>query len=117
MKTTILSHALTALVLVTAPALAAQAPPAPPSEGGSGMGQYFKDEGVTLRVVAKLQFNKQLLREKIDVKTNQGIVTLSGYVSSPDLARLAAQLAGEVSGVTRVVNALQVGAAPPPPAN
>lgn len=78
-----------------------------------GAGQFFKDEGVVLKVVAKLQFHKQLLRENIDVKANGGIVTLSGNVSSHELVTLAGKLAAEVSGVTRVHNLLQVGATTP----
>lgn len=84
-----------------------------PARAQSGIGQFFKDEGTNLRVVTKLQFHKQLLREQIEVKTNQGSVTLSGNVSSTDLIPLAGQLAAEVSGVNKVINLLKVG--PPIP--
>ena len=76
----------------------------------AGFGQFFRDEGLVIKVSTKLQFNKQLLREQIDVKANQGIVTLSGSVSSAELVALAGQLAAETSGVVKVINALRVGA-------
>lgn len=86
-----------------------------PAACQSGFGQFFKDEVTTLKVVAKLQFNMQLLREAVDVKTNGGIVTLSGNVSSTELIQLAGTLAAEVNGVIKVNNFLQVG--PPLPRN
>jgi osmotically-inducible protein OsmY len=79
----------------------------------AGFGQFFRDEGLVLKVSTKLQFNKKLLREKIDVKANQGIVTLSGSVSSAELVSLAGQLAAETSGVVKVINGLRVGAPEP----
>ena len=91
-------------VFVAAPAL---------SFAQSAAGQYVRDEGLVMRVTSKLQFNRQLLREKIEVKANQGIVSLSGYVSSPELRALAARLAAETGGVKLVHNGLIVGAAPP----
>ena len=81
-----------------------------PAAAQSGAGQYFRDEAIVMKVVSKLQFNRQLMREKIDVKANQGIVTLSGNVSSAELAALAGKLAAEASGVLKVNNALRVGA-------
>lgn len=86
------------------------------SESVAQAGQFFKDEALNLKVVAKLQFNKQLLRERIDVKTNQGVVTLSGNVSSIELISLAGRLASEVAGVVKVNNHLQVGPPPRPDA-
>ena len=74
---------------------------------------FFRDEGLTLKVASKLQFNKTLLREKIHVKAVGGIVSLSGNVSSKDHIALAGKLAAEVQGVQCVNNFLKVG--PPEP--
>jgi hypothetical protein len=76
----------------------------------AGAQGFFKDEMLNLKVVTKLQFNKALLREKIDVKTANGIVTLSGNVSSEDAIRLAGKLAADTEGVVKVNNFLKVGA-------
>jgi osmotically-inducible protein OsmY len=98
----LLSFALFVMIVATPPVMAQ-----------SGVGQFFRDEALVMKVTTKLQFHKQLLREKIDVKVNQGIVSLSGYVSSPELAQLAAKLTAEVGGVAKVLNGLEVGAPPP----
>jgi hypothetical protein len=53
----------------------------------------------------------------IDVRVDaEGVVLLSGRVSSSDEANHAVQLARSVPGVTRVVTRFQVGAEPPAPA-
>lgn len=70
---------------------------------------FFKDEWISNKVAVKLQFSKALLREKIDVKTSGGVVTLSGNVSTKDKIALAVKLARQVSGVRSVTSYLQVG--------
>jgi len=90
-----------------APAQTARAAaPAPAREPS-----FFRDEATTMKVSTKLQFNRALLREQIEVRTVGGVVTLSGTVSSHANRELAAKVASEVSGVVRVNNALTVGAA------
>jgi osmotically-inducible protein OsmY len=76
----------------------------------AGFGQFFRDEELARKVSSKLQFNEKLLREQIDVKVNQGVITLSGNVSSTELVELAGKLAAETSGVVKVNNRLRVGA-------
>jgi len=62
-----------------------------------------------VKVATKLQFNRALLREQIEVRTVGGVVTLSGTVSSHEHRALAERIASEVSGVVRVNNSLKVG--------
>lgn len=103
--------ALLALALASTPTWAQK--PAKPGECRGGDASFFRDEGLTLKVASKLQFNKTLLREKIHVKAVGGIVSLSGNVSSKDHIALAGKLAAEVQGVQCVNNFLKVG--PPEP--
>lgn len=85
------------------------ASPPPACEPGQQKPSFFKDEWISNKVAAKLQFNKALLREKIDVKTTAGVVTLSGNVTAKGQIALAGKLAAQVSGVRAVNNYLQVG--------
>lgn len=94
----------------------AAAPPAP-VECQSTEAGFFRDEGLRMKVFAKLQLNKQLLRETIDVHVNGGVATLSGGVSTEQNVSLAGKLAGEVSGISCVNNFLHVGPPTPPARN
>lgn len=76
----------------------------------------FRDEGINIKVSTRLRFNKALMRENIQTKTNGGIVTLHGYVSTAEHSRLAAKRAAEVGGVRCVSNFIVVGPPPPQPA-
>ena len=100
-----------ALLIGTLPVAAEQRKSPPQHQGCKGLGEpsFFKDEAVAFKVNSKFQFNKTLMREKIDVKNNGGIVTLSGNVSTPEQIALAGKLASEVNGVQCVNNFLNVG--------
>lgn len=80
----------------------------------SGNVGFFKDEGLALKVSSKLQFIKALMREKIDVKSNAGVISLSGNVSTLDHVSLAGRIASEAEGVVCVNNFLKVGPQEPP---
>ena len=94
----------------------APAPAPVPVECRAGEASFFRDEGLRAKVFAALQFNKQLLREQIDVQVNGRVATLSGGVSTQDHVALAGRLAREVSGIECVSNFLHVGPPTPPPA-
>lgn len=100
------------LVGTTQAALAA----APVTHGTcrSGNAGFFKDEGLAIKVSSKLQFTKALMREKIDVKSNAGVISLSGNVSTVDHISLAGRIAAETEGVVCVNNFLKVGPQEPP---
>ena len=74
---------------------------------------FWRDQGLTTKVAAKLQFHKPLLREKVEVKVSGGAAMLSGNMSSQALIADAVKTAAAVSGVKCVQNFLQVG--PPIP--
>ena len=111
--------ALLSIPLATLSAAVQAAPGSgmPAHQGCEGLGDpsFFRDEGINMKVATKLRFNKALIRESIQTKTNGGIVSLSGYVSTAEHARLAAKLASDVGGVRCVNNFLVVGAPPPQP--
>lgn len=61
-----------------------------------------------LKVKSQISFNKTLKGADIDVKAEEGIVTLTGTVDSSEKAMLAAQIADNVDGVERVINKIKV---------
>ncbi|MES2356111.1 MAG: BON domain-containing protein [Pseudomonadota bacterium] len=101
------------LLLIHAALTLAAKPPAASSQAGGchglGDGSLFKDEATAFKITSKLQFNKALMREKIDVKSSGGIITLSGNVSTPEQIKLAEKITREVKDVHCVNNFLKVG--------
>jgi osmotically-inducible protein OsmY len=63
---------------------------------------------ITGTIKTKLVQDSGLAAFKIDVDTTDGVVTLSGTVSSPEEIARAVDLALETDGVYRVVSTLQV---------
>lgn len=75
------------------------------------LASFFKDEALGVKLSSSLQFNKALMREKIQAKVSGGVATLTGTVSSDEHAMLAGRLAAEANGISCVNNLLQVGVA------
>lgn len=67
-----------------------------------------QDNQITAAVTSLLVQDKRIPAMGIDVTTFNGVVTLSGEVTSSRVARHAQSLAASVPGVERVVNRLQV---------
>ena len=88
--------------------------PAPACEVRMEDVSFLRDQGLTVKLGAKLQFNKALLGEQISAKVSGGVALLSGRVSAPDMVKAAAKIAGETEGIRCVQNFLEVG--PPLPA-
>jgi hyperosmotically inducible protein len=88
-------------------AVAVQVATAAPSDART-VGQFIDDTAITTEVKAKLTAERLSNLAKIEVKTDDGIVTLNGTVDSADRAIRAAQIAGAVNGVRGVVNNLHV---------
>lgn len=61
-----------------------------------------EDKIITSSIKDLLKKSKTLAHEKIDVTTNQGVVTLSGLVSSDSQASSAVELAQSIIGVSDV---------------
>jgi osmotically-inducible protein OsmY len=76
------------------------------------IGAAFKNSTLEAAVSARLRFNKQLFWEAIEVKADNGVVTVSGYVPSDLHMELALKIAAETQGVKRVVNTLVIGKKP-----
>lgn len=68
-----------------------------------------RDAAVTTAVKARLIANPDTSALRIDVDTDDGVVTLSGTVRSREEKDEAVRVAKETDGVTRVVDRLEIG--------
>jgi hyperosmotically inducible protein len=75
---------------------------------GKTAGQNVDDATLTSSVKTRLATDKLSSLTRVDVDTNNGVVSLNGVVESPDQRARAQELASQVNGVNRVVNNLQV---------
>jgi hyperosmotically inducible protein len=66
------------------------------------------DAWLTARVAASLRFDRTVDAERIDVSTEDGVVTLSGQVPTPADKAEAAAVAAAIDGVKRVQDVLGV---------
>lgn len=69
---------------------------------------YVEDSNITAKIKAKILATKGLDSLDIHVKTEQGIVTLSGKADNAAEIELAGKVAREVKGVKKVVNTLSI---------
>jgi hyperosmotically inducible periplasmic protein len=81
------------------------------------VGEFIDDARIAAEVMAKLTADSPSNFLKINVKSESGIVTLSGTVDSADKRARAAQIASAVNGVKGLVSNIQLagGGAPTPP--
>jgi osmotically-inducible protein OsmY len=70
--------------------------------------QKQSDKEVADRVLAALDADKQLYAKHIWVRSDNGVVRLSGFVWDPPDILEAEDVAGRVEGVNRVVNDLEL---------
>jgi tRNA A-37 threonylcarbamoyl transferase component Bud32 len=87
--------------------VAAPPPPKPEARGG-----FWRDQVLTTKVQAKLQFNRNLWDASggIRVAARSGVVTLTGFVPAREDIAEAERIAAAVDGVTSVRNELRIGA-------
>lgn len=78
------------------------------SEAGKAIKDATADARVTATIKAKLVKDSELSAWDIHVSTTDGVVTLSGTVSSPDLIGKAMALALDTDGARQVISTLQV---------
>ena len=78
------------------------------SEAGQAIKDATADARVTTAVKAKLVKDSDLSAWDIHVSTTDGVVTLSGTVSSPDEIGKAMALALDTDGARQVISTLQV---------
>lgn len=79
-------------------------------EAGEKTGEFITDAAITTAIKTKLLADTKTPGLKIDVDTKDGVVTLSGTVSSRAEATKAAADASGTKGVKRVINNLKVAA-------
>ena len=73
-----------------------------------GTGEYIDDTVITAKVKASI-FNEPTIKaSEINVETFKGDVQLSGFVSNPNDATRAVEIARGVKGVTSVKNDVRV---------
>ena len=76
---------------------------------GETVGQNIDDTNITAAVKTKLATGeKASTLTRINVDTVRGVVSLNGVVASEQDRARAEQLAGQVGGVRRVINNLQI---------
>lgn len=76
--------------------------------GPDGRTQPAGDDWITARVKQSLRFDSEVKDGNIDVRTDNGVVSLTGDVRSDAQKAKAAEVAGGIIGVQRVENALRV---------
>jgi len=77
--------------------------------GNQNAGQYSMDDSaLTNAVRAKLVAEGTPTLKRVNVTADHGIVHLTGMVDTAEQKEQASRLAGQVNGVQRVDNALQV---------
>ena len=76
---------------------------------GKTAGTNVDDTNITASVKTNLAAERGMQTlTAIDVDTNKGVVSLNGVVDSPVAKQRAAEIAHQTSGVSQVVNNLQV---------
>jgi len=75
---------------------------------GKTAGRNVDDATITGSVKSKLAADKISSLTRVDVDTNNGVVSLNGVVESAEQKARAQEIASRVDGVSRVVNNLQV---------
>ncbi len=75
---------------------------------GETTGQYVDDASITTSVKTKMAADNTATLTRVSVETVRGTVYLTGIVDSIQTKQRAAELAGQVKGVNRVVNNLQI---------
>ena len=79
---------------------------------GKTAGSNVDDATITASVKTNLAAEKADTLTRIDVDTNEGIVSLNGVVESAAMKQRAAEIAQRTSGVKNVVNNLQIQTTP-----
>lgn len=78
------------------------------SQAGKSISDATADARVSGTIKAKLVKDPDLSAWDIHVSTTDGVVTLSGTVSSPDMVGKAMELALDTDGARQVISTLQV---------
>lgn len=79
------------------------------ADAAAGAGAAITDAGITTAVKTRLLADPDVAGLRIDVDTQEKVVTLSGTVATAAQKTEAGSIARDTTGVTRVVNNLKVG--------
>lgn len=79
-----------------------------PTAERQGTGEYIDDSVITTKVKAALIKDPLTKALEIKVETYDGVVQLSGFVSSQEAANRAVELARRIDGVTSVKNDMRL---------
>jgi hyperosmotically inducible protein len=79
-----------------------------PTATRQSTGEYIDDTTVTSRVKAALVKEPGIKSNAIEVETYRGVVSLSGFVDSPEMASKAVSTATSVGGVKSVKNDMRI---------
>ena len=79
-----------------------------PVRAADTVGEFVDDWVVTAKVKALLAEDNLLKSFEISVKTDKGVVQLSGFVASKEAIKKAGEIASGVKGVTSVKNDLNL---------
>ena len=77
-------------------------------KAASQAGQVVADSAITTKIEAQLAADEGLSSSDIHVDTSNGVVTLSGTVTSKALRKRAEQIASDTDGVKGVTNNIKV---------
>ena len=72
------------------------------------VGSYIDDTAITTKVKAAIFAEPNLKSTEINIETFNGIVQLSGFVSSKEMANKAIEIAKGVSGVKSIRNDMRL---------
>lgn len=72
------------------------------------VGEYTDDAGISARVKLALANTPGVKATEVQVETYRGVVQLSGFADSPEMARAAVAAARGVSGVRDVKNDIRL---------
>ena len=120
---------LASSLALSALAMAARAQPpssldlqAPPKPAGQCLVNdadisFLSDQGLTMKVASRLQFNRELLTEKIDVRVVGAVAILEGRLPTSKLVDTAVRIARETGGIRCVINDISVPGKPKPTDN
>jgi hyperosmotically inducible protein len=75
---------------------------------GKTAGRNIDDASITASVKTHLAEEKAITLTRINVDTNNGVVSLNGVVDSETTKQRASEIARQTNGVEKVVNNLQV---------
>ena len=96
------------LLSILAAAMLAGGVACAPTATRESPGEYVDDSAVTARVKTALIQEPGVKANSINVETYRGVVSLSGFVDSQEMAGKAVSAAQKVSGVRSVKNDMRV---------